>query len=124
VLKLEDEVLNFAELTIKKMLRWAGGEAFEVKGAFNCYTADVFSQYAFGEPMGFVEQEGWEPNFGTWTSSFLKTTYMSTSLESPFYCFVLVVSHVYRYVFWAALCYINGPCEAQKHVLDRETPFD
>ncbi|KAE9374072.1 cytochrome P450 [Stipitochalara longipes BDJ] len=76
VLKLEDEVLKFAELTIEKMLRWAGGEAFEVKGAFNCYTADVFSQYAFGEPMGFVEQEGWEPNFGTWTSSFLKTTYM------------------------------------------------
>ncbi|KAK7572720.1 hypothetical protein V3481_017910 [Fusarium oxysporum f. sp. vasinfectum] len=76
VLKLEDEVYNYAKLAIEKMLRWTGKEAFEIKGAFNCYTADVFSQYAFGEPMGFIEQEGWEPNFGTWTSSFLTTTYM------------------------------------------------
>ncbi|KAH7210303.1 cytochrome P450 [Fusarium oxysporum] len=76
VLKLEDEVYNYAKLVIEKMLRWTGKEAFEIKGAFNCYTADVFSQYAFGEPMGFIEQEGWEPNFGTWTSSFLTTTYM------------------------------------------------
>ncbi|KAF5636746.1 trichodiene oxygenase [Fusarium tjaetaba] len=76
ILKLEDEVYNYAKLAIEKMLRWTGKEAFEVKGAFNCYTADVFSQYAFGEPMGFIEQEGWEPNFGTWTSSFLTTTYM------------------------------------------------
>lgn len=84
MLKLEDEVLKFAELFIQKMLRWTGKDAFEVKGAFNCYTADVFSQYAFGEPMGFIEQEGWEPNFGTWTSSFLKTTYMSMFLQLPF----------------------------------------
>lgn len=98
VLKLEDEVYNYAKLAIEKMLRWTGKEAFEVKGAFNCYTADVFSQYAFGEPMGFIEQEGWEPNFGTWTSSFLTTTYMSTFKESPVYCFVLVVSRTYRHV--------------------------
>lgn len=124
MLKLEDEVYNYAKLAIEKMLRWTGKEAFEIKGAFNCYTADVFSQYAFGEPMGFIEQEGWEPNFGTWTSSFLTTTYMSTSLESPFYRFVLVVSRAYRSIFWAALCYTNSPCEAQKHSLDRGTPFD
>jgi hypothetical protein len=123
VLKLEDEVLQLAELTIEKMLRWAGGEAFEVKGAFNCYTADVFSQYAFGEPIGFLEQEGWEPNFGTWTSSFLKTTYMSTSLERPFYCFISVVSRAYRYVLSAAWCYIKCLCEAQKHLLDHGNPF-
>lgn len=98
VLKLEDEVYNYAKLAIEKMLRWTGKEPFEVKGAFNCYTADVFSQYAFGEPMGFIEQEGWEPNFGTWTSSFLTTTYMSTFRESPFFCFVLAASRTYRYV--------------------------
>lgn len=120
--KLEDEVLKFADLTIEKMLRSADGEALDVKNAFNCYTADVFSQFAFVEPMGFVEQEGWEPNSGTWTSSFLNTTYMSTSLESPFYCFGCV-SRVQVYL-WAALCSMNGRFEAQNHVLDRENAFD
>ena len=34
------------------------------------------SQYAFGEPMGFLAQEGWEPNFATWVKSFFKSAYM------------------------------------------------
>lgn len=42
----------------------------------NCFTADVISQYAFGEPMGFVDQEDWEPNFATWVKSFFSSAYM------------------------------------------------
>ncbi|KAK3321818.1 cytochrome P450 monooxygenase-like protein, partial [Apodospora peruviana] len=77
MLKLEDEVLDFSQMTVDKMLRWAGtGEAFDVKEAFNCFTADVISQYAFGEPMGFVAQAGWEPNLATWVKSFFKSAYM------------------------------------------------
>ncbi|KAL6707625.1 hypothetical protein ACN47E_003975 [Coniothyrium glycines] len=76
MLKLEDEVLDFAQMTADKMLASAGKGAFDVKEAFNCFTADVISQYAFGEPMGFVAQEGWEPNFATWVKSFFKSAYM------------------------------------------------
>ncbi|KAK1732034.1 hypothetical protein CTAM01_12799 [Colletotrichum tamarilloi] len=76
MLKLEGEVQEFAQLTADKMLRSAGKEPFDVKEAFNCFTADIISQYAFGEPMGFISQEGWEPNFATWVKSFFKSAYM------------------------------------------------
>jgi cytochrome P450 len=76
MLKLEGEVHDFAEMTTNKMLTSAGKGAFDVKEAFNCFTADVISQYAFGEPMGFVAQEGWEPNFATWVKSFFASAYM------------------------------------------------
>lgn len=76
MLKLEGEVHDFAHMTTNKMLTSAGKGAFDVKEAFNCFTADVMSQYAFGEPMGFVAQEGWEPNFATWVKSFFKSAYM------------------------------------------------
>jgi hypothetical protein len=76
MLKLEGEVHDFAQMTTNKMLASAGKSVFDVKEAFNCFTADVISQYAFGEPMGFVAQETWEPNLATWTSSFFRSAYM------------------------------------------------
>jgi cytochrome P450 len=76
MLKLEGEVHDFARMTANKMLASAGKSAFDVKEAFNCFTADIMSQYAFGEPMGFVAQETWEPNLATWTSSFFRSAYM------------------------------------------------
>lgn len=76
MLRLEGEVHDFAQQTMNKMLTSAGKGAFNVKEAFNCFTADVISQYAFGEPMGFIAQEGWEPNFATWVQSFFKSAYM------------------------------------------------
>lgn len=76
MLKLEGEVHEFAQLTTDKMLASAGKEPFDVKDAFNCFTADVISQYAFGEPMGFVAQEGWTPNIATWGDSFFRSAYM------------------------------------------------
>lgn len=76
IMQLESEVLDYARLTIDKMLRSAGKEPFDVRHAYNCFTADVISQYCFGEPMGFVEQEGWEPNLVTWAQCFLKKSYM------------------------------------------------
>ncbi|KAL4891682.1 cytochrome P450 [Aspergillus ambiguus] len=76
MLKFENEVHEFTQLTVNKMLRSAGKGPFEVKEAFNCFTADVISQYAFGEPMGFVAQDSWEPNFATWVRSFFTSAYM------------------------------------------------
>ncbi|KAL1851098.1 hypothetical protein Daus18300_012645 [Diaporthe australafricana] len=74
MLKLEFEVHDFTQKTCDKLLRTRG--PFDIKEAFNCYTADIISQYAFGEPMGFVDQEGWEPNFGGWTKNFFNSAYM------------------------------------------------
>lgn len=55
MLKLEGEVLDFAQRAANKMLKSAGGKPFDIKEALNCFTADVVAQYAFGEPMGFVD---------------------------------------------------------------------
>lgn len=66
MLKLEGEVRDFTVRTVDKMLRRAGSGEFDVKEAFNCLTADIISQYCFGESMGFTDQAGFEPNFGTW----------------------------------------------------------
>jgi cytochrome P450 len=76
MLKLEDEVHEFAQMTRDKMLASAGQGKFDVKDAFNCFTADVISQYAFGESMGFIAQQEWTPNLATWTDSFFKSAYM------------------------------------------------
>lgn len=54
------------------MLRQAGGGPLVLNQALQCFTADVISQYSFGQPMGFVAQEGWEDNFATWTMPFLR----------------------------------------------------
>lgn len=74
MLKLEGEVHEFTQRTCDKLLRTRG--VFDIKEAFNCYTADIISQYAFGEPMGFTDQEGWTPNFGGWAKSFFNSAYM------------------------------------------------
>ncbi|KAH9886398.1 benzoate 4-monooxygenase cytochrome P450 [Xylariomycetidae sp. FL2044] len=76
VIKLEHEVNEFAQRCTDKMLACAGKGAFDVKQAFNCFTADIISQYAFGQPMGFIDQEGWEPNFATWTASQFRMAYL------------------------------------------------
>ncbi|SPO06184.1 related to trichodiene oxygenase cytochrome P450 [Cephalotrichum gorgonifer] len=76
MLKLESEVFDCANMVVDKMLGSAGKGPFDVKEAFNCFTADIISQYAFGEPMGFVAQEGWEPNLATWAKSFFRSAYM------------------------------------------------
>ncbi|KAI0181144.1 cytochrome P450 [Hypoxylon sp. FL1284] len=75
MLKLEGEVHDSTQRTIDKMLRCANEGPFDVKEAFNCFTADIISQYAFGEPMGFIDQDGWEPNFATWVKSFCESAY-------------------------------------------------
>ncbi|KAK7937725.1 uncharacterized protein PG986_014593 [Apiospora aurea] len=77
MLKLESEIRDFTVRTVDKMHRCAASGEFDIKEVFNCHTADIISQYCFGEPMGFTDQAGFEPNFGTWVKSFLKTIYLT-----------------------------------------------
>ncbi|KAI3394704.1 hypothetical protein diail_2289 [Diaporthe ilicicola] len=74
MLKLEGEVHFFTQRTCDKLLRTRG--PFDIKEAFNSFTADIIAQYAFGEPMGFIDQEGWTPNFGGWVKNFFNSAYM------------------------------------------------
>ena len=68
ILKLEGEVVELAHLVVTKLLSGANGSPVNMKEVFNCFAADIISQFSFGEPMGFVAQpESWTPNFATWT---------------------------------------------------------
>ncbi|KAH6972855.1 cytochrome P450 [Ilyonectria sp. MPI-CAGE-AT-0026] len=67
MLKLKDEIHEFAQLLVNKMLRSAGKKPFDIKEAFNCFTADITSLYCF---------DGWEPNFATMVKPFLRNAYV------------------------------------------------
>ncbi|KAK2735983.1 hypothetical protein FQN55_001885 [Onygenales sp. PD_40] len=56
MLKLESEVNDFAQLVADKMLRSAGKEQFDVKEAFNCFTADVTAD-CMGEDIKAVMRQ-------------------------------------------------------------------
>ncbi|KAI1856628.1 hypothetical protein JX265_011587 [Neoarthrinium moseri] len=55
MLKLEAEVHEFTQRMCDKMLRTWG--PFDVKEVYNCYTADIISQYAFGDDMKALMNE-------------------------------------------------------------------
>ncbi|XPS70249.1 hypothetical protein M3J09_002488 [Ascochyta lentis] len=58
-----------------KFLRNPKKAPFNVTSAYSCFSTDMISAYCFGEPMGFLEQDGWEPNFREPMSAFLNTSY-------------------------------------------------
>ncbi|KAK8080844.1 cytochrome P450 monooxygenase aflU [Apiospora hydei] len=74
ILKLEPEVHELAQHLCDKMEQSAG--PIELSEAFNCFTADTISQYAFGQPLGFLAQEGWKPNFRAATLASLSMCYV------------------------------------------------
>lgn len=56
-----------------------GGERsapFDVTMAYSCFTSDVISGYSFGESLGLLEQDGWEPNWRRGLYAFLNTAYL------------------------------------------------
>ncbi|KAH7027167.1 cytochrome P450 [Microdochium trichocladiopsis] len=69
-------ITEAADCVIKKILSSQPGKILDIKDVFNCYTGDVISRYVFGQSMGFIDQEGWTPNFATWVKSFLQSAYM------------------------------------------------
>ncbi|KAI0016878.1 cytochrome P450 [Xylariomycetidae sp. FL0641] len=97
MLKLEDEVRDYTDRTIAKMLRCAGKGQFDLKQVFNCYTADIISHYTFGEPMGFTTMEGFEPNFATWVHSFTENTYLLRNIPGA-RALTSMTPHIAKYV--------------------------
>lgn len=78
VFRFEDEVLRLASVVVDKMLLpERRGKSFDVRDAFNCFTADVVFLHALGKPLGFVEmQEAWTPNLATWTEMMTDMVYL------------------------------------------------
>lgn len=44
--------------------------------AFSCFTSNVISTYEYGEPLGFVAQDGWVQNFKAALETGLQWTYV------------------------------------------------
>ncbi|KAK2729306.1 cytochrome p450 [Colletotrichum kahawae] len=61
--RLERMVHAAAQRLCDKFLAHRGHGPFDVAAAYSCYTADIISEYCFGEPFGFLRQPGWDPNF-------------------------------------------------------------
>ena len=75
LLLFEPEILAKLQYLCDKLLTCKGQKAFDITMAYSCFTTDVISAYSFGEPLGMLTQEDWEPNWRRPTYSFLKTTF-------------------------------------------------
>uniref|UniRef100_L7IX09 Trichodiene oxygenase n=1 Tax=Pyricularia oryzae (strain P131) TaxID=1143193 RepID=L7IX09_PYRO1 len=62
IAKLESEIHNLVQKLCDKFLK-DSGNVIEIATAFSCFTSDAISGYCFGESFGFLEQDGWYPNF-------------------------------------------------------------
>ncbi|KAJ6444537.1 cytochrome P450 [Purpureocillium lavendulum] len=74
--RLESDIRALAQKLCDKLLAQAGKPAFDVTMAYSCFTSDAISRYCFGEPFGFLDQEGWYPNFREPTAAILKPVFM------------------------------------------------
>ncbi|KAJ0309624.1 hypothetical protein COL516b_002874 [Colletotrichum fioriniae] len=63
IAKLEWVIHQDAQRLCDKFLRYQGRGPFEAASAYSCFTADIVSDYCFGQPFGFLQQDDWEPNF-------------------------------------------------------------
>ncbi|KAK7450776.1 trichodiene oxygenase [Colletotrichum acutatum] len=63
ITKLEWVIHQDAQRLCDKFLWYQGRGPFEAASAYSCFTADIVSDYCFGQPFGFLQQPDWEPNF-------------------------------------------------------------
>lgn len=82
VLRLEPKIERMVQRLCDKLLlcgsddKEGRGEPFNVADAYSCFASDLAAEYAFGEPFGFLEQDGWLPNFRAATYAALNVTYL------------------------------------------------
>lgn len=76
ITQLEGEIKAFVQQLCDKLLRQSGKGPVELKAAYSCFTADVTSAYAFGHSIGFLDQEGWTPNFKEPTEAALQACHV------------------------------------------------
>ncbi|RAH76615.1 putative cytochrome P450 [Aspergillus japonicus CBS 114.51] len=78
IARLEPEIKRLTDQLCDKIIRLGtkDHEPLDITTAYSCFTADVISGYCFGESFGFVEQEGWEPNFRDAVVGLLETIFL------------------------------------------------
>lgn len=76
IARLEGEIKEYVQALCDKLLRQNGKGPFDFKTAYSCFTADVVSAYCFGQSFGFLNQEGWTPNFREPTEKALQTSHV------------------------------------------------
>lgn len=74
IAQLEDEIHNFVGRLCDKLLAQSGRGPLDLTVAYSCFTSDVIFKYCFGESNGFLDQEGWYPNFREPTLAMIKHT--------------------------------------------------
>ncbi|KAI1440492.1 cytochrome P450 [Annulohypoxylon stygium] len=72
--RLEGDIHNLTQALCDKLLR-CGDSSIDVVVAYSCFSSDVISSYCFGESFGFLDQEGWYPNFHVPEMAILKPTF-------------------------------------------------
>lgn len=77
ITKLEAEVHKSVHLLCDELLGYTDSkEPFDLTSAYSCFTSDIIAEYCFGEKLGFLQQDGIEPNFRRAIYSILNTTYV------------------------------------------------
>lgn len=74
IARLEPDIQKLVQKLCDKLLQQS--EPFDVTMAYSCFTSDAISGYAFGESFGFLEQDGWYPNFREPTASVLRPVFV------------------------------------------------
>ncbi|KAI1482460.1 cytochrome P450 [Daldinia eschscholtzii] len=75
--QMEPHVHILAQRLCDKILAEAGtGKPLDLVMAYSCFTADTISDYGFGESLGYLEQESWEPNYHRSMAMVLNTTHL------------------------------------------------
>lgn len=88
VSKIERDLHSLAQQLGDKILSTATHkEVFEFQDAVSCYTSDVIGLFAFGDPLGFLQQRGFVPNLKRASWPMFTTYYICRWLEPVRYCF-------------------------------------
>ena len=75
--RLEPEIHVLVNKLCDKLLLHSGSpDPFDITMAYSCFTSDTISSYSFGTSFGFLEQDGWYPNFREPTAAVLKPVFV------------------------------------------------
>lgn len=86
--KIERDLHSLVQQLGDKILATATGEeVFDFQDAASCYTSDIIGLYAFGNPLGFLQQRGFVPNLKRASWPLFTTYYVCRWLEPARYCF-------------------------------------
>ncbi|KAK7968968.1 hypothetical protein PG988_008041 [Apiospora saccharicola] len=74
MMQIEPEIRRLVSELCDKMLRTR--EPLYLSVAYSCFTSDVTSQYAYGEPLGFLAHHNWDKNYKDAMDGFMGVMYL------------------------------------------------